>query len=131
MSNCHAFSVLLDFHRNCRYLTPPDLGTIVTSKLLKDDKIVTKFECFVITVLVMFSKFLYLEKRKKVGTNTKLDFVHCTSVFHEVAGDPSKYRWNVIQGYFSRRVNVLYHCVHRKTKVLNAMVRPFCTSANN
>lgn len=130
MSNGQAFSVLLDFHRNCRYLPPPDLETIVTSKLLKDEKMVTKFEYFVITVLVLFSKFLSL-KKIYVGTITKLDFVHCTSVFHEVAGDPSKYRWNLIQGYFSRRVNVLYHCVHRKTKVLNAMVRPLCTSANN
>lgn len=62
MSNCQAFSALLDFHRNCRYLAPRDWETIVTSELLKDEKIVTKFEYFVIAVLVLVSKFLYLKK---------------------------------------------------------------------
>lgn len=86
MSNYQAFSVLLNFHRNCRYLAPPDLETIVTSNLLKDEKIVTKFEHYVNAVLLLVSKFLYL---KKIYVGTKLDFVHCTSVFQEVTGDPS------------------------------------------
>lgn len=47
----------------------------------------TKFEHYVNAVLLLVSKFLYLKKKIYVGT--KLDFVHCTSVFQEVTGDPS------------------------------------------